>query len=304
MAFNAKQQAAVLALFGVIATETYGLEREALRATEFVPMQSGLSPWLATFAYQRVTEVGVAKYIADYADDLPPVAKFMTLESIGIKPIGCSYAYSETELMQYLEHGIDVSRDKAALARYTIDTKVDKVILEGDKEQNVEGLVNNSNVTVFTSPIGAGGSSELKNKTYDEICETFRKWYDAGKRLNKGTIKLDTVLLPNEVYSYLALTNVSSSIDKSILDSLKEKFGKMGIVNWDSTESLDTAGAGGVGRGIMYRKNPTVLSYVLPIPFRQKDPQAQSLHYKVPCYARVGGTVIKNLKGIIYCDGL
>ena len=41
-----------------------------------------------------------------------------------------------------------------------------------------------------------------------------------------------------------------------------------------------------------------------PEPFRQKNPQEQALHYKVPCYARIGGTVIKNLKGVVYCDGV
>lgn len=68
-------------------------------------------------------------------------------------------------------------------------------------------------------------------------------------------------------------------------------------MNWDESRKL-------TGRAVAYKKAPSVLAYVLPEPFRQKEPQAHALHYKVPCYARIGGTVIKNLKGIVYADGV
>lgn len=300
MAFNAKQQAAVLALFGVIATETYGLEREALDATTFVPMQTGIGEWLSAWGYKTVSEVGVAKFIADYADDLPPIGRFLEVKSIGIKTLGVSYSYSEVELMQYLMNGTNVSRDDAETARRKIDEKVDRVILVGDKEQDVTGLFNNENVTVVNSETGASGHAEFEKKTVAEIIATFRSVMAAGKTLNKGTIKFDTCILPDSVYSYLETTDVSDSKDLTILESLKSKFSD--IKNWYKSSMLEGLGAGGSNRAVFYKKAPSILSYVLPIPFRQKEPQAHALHYKVPCYARVGGTVIKNIKGIVYCD--
>lgn len=305
MNFSPTQKAAILAMFGVIANETYGLDRVALNATTFIPMQDGVQPWQSAWGYKVVSEVGMAAFIADYADDLPPVARFLTPKSVGIKTIGDSYAYSEFELQQWLATKVDLSRDDAETARRKIDEKVDDVLLSGDEGQGVTGLFNNENVTVVESTAGASGQTDFENKTYKEIVAQFRAVFAAQKNLfkdKKVATKIDSVILPDDAFGYLETTNVSDSIDTSILDSLKAKFPQ--IVNWYRSELLEDAGANSTGRAVFYRKAKNVLSYVLPEPFRQKNPQEQALHYKVPCYARIGGTVIKNLKGIVYCDGV
>ena len=305
MNFSPTQKVAILAMFGVIANETYGLDRVALNATTFIPMQDGVQPWQSAWGYKVVSEVGMAAFIADYADDLPPVARFLTPKSVGIKTIGDSYAYSEFELQQWLATKVDLSRDDAETARRKIDETVDDVLLMGDEGQGVTGLFNNENVTVVESSAGTSGQTDFENKTYKEIVAQFRAVFAAQKNLFKNkkvATKIDSVILPDDAFGYLETTNVSDSIDTSILDSLKAKFPQ--IVNWYRSELLEDAGANGTGRAVFYRKAKNVLSYVLPEPFRQKNPQEQALHYKVPCYARIGGTVIKNLKGVVYCDGV
>lgn len=306
MNFNLTQKAAILAMFGVIANETYGLDRAALDATTFIPMQDGVQPWQSAWGYKVVSEVGMAAFIADYADDLPPVARFLTPKSVGIKTIGDSYAYSEFEIQQWLATKVDLSRDDAETARRKIDEKVDDVLLVGDEGQGVTGLFNNENVTVVESSVNAGGTAtDFENKTYAEIVAQFRSVFNAHKALfkdKKVAVKLDSVILPDNAFGYIETTNIGNNNDTSILDSLKAKFPQ--IVNWYRSSMLEGAGANSTGRAVFYRKAKNVLSAVVPEPFRQKNPQEQALHYKVPCYARVGGTVIKNLKGIIYCDGV
>ena len=306
MNFNLTQKAAILAMFGVIANETYGLDRAALDATTFIPMQDGVQPWQSAWGYKVVSEVGMAAFIADYADDLPPVARFLTPKSVGIKTIGDSYAYSEFELQQWLATKVDLSRDDAETARRKIDEKVDDVLLVGDEGQGVTGLFNNENVTVVESSANAGGTAtDFENKTYAEIVAQFRAVLNAHKALfkdKKVAVKLDSVILPDNAFGYIETTNIGDNNDTSILDSLKAKFPQ--FVNWYRSSMLEGAGANSTGRAVFYRKAKNVLSAVVPEPFRQKNPQEQALHYKVPCYARVGGTVIKNLTGIIYCDGV
>ena len=305
MAFNAKQNALILALFGVIANETYGLEREALHATELVPMQTGIDEWIGSWGYKTVSEVGMAKFIADYADDLPPVGRFLTVKSVGIKTLAISYAYSEVELMQYLTAGINVSRDDANTARRFIDKKVDEVILVGDEEQGVTGFFNNENVTVVESAANAAGTStKIKDKSVAEITKTVQAMVDAAYNLNNGSIVLDSIVFDHEAFAHMATTRVSDNDGTTILEYLKKVFREEGIVNWSESRKLDSLGSNSTGRAVLYKKDASVVSYVLPIPFKQNEPQAHALHYKVPCFARVGGTVIKNLKGIVYCDGI
>lgn len=304
MAFNAKQNALIMNLFGVIASETYGLEREALHATEFIPAQGGVSEFLTTWGYKVVSEVGMAKFISDYADDLPPVSRLMKLETIGINTIGDAFSYSEFELQQWLTAGIDVSRDDAETARRKIDEKVDRVLLLGDSEQGVTGLFNNGNVTVVNAAAGAATTTTWKTKTVEEIVKDVNDAIDAAYTLNKGAITLDSVILPHDAFAYVATTRVSQYDSTTILDYLKKLFAAQGIVNWSESRLLDGAGASSVNRAVFYKKSASVVAYVLPVPFRMKEAQPHALHYKVPCYARIGGTVIKNLKGIVYVDGV
>ena len=196
----------------------------------------------------------MAAFIADYADDLPPVARFLTPKSVGIKTIGDSYAYSEFELQQWLATKVDLSRDDAETARRKIDEKVDDVLLMGDEGQGVTGLFNNENVTVVESSAGTSGQTDFENKTYKEIVAQFRAVFAAQKNLFKNkkvATKIDSVILPDDAFGHLETTNVSDSIDKSILDSLKAKFPQ--IVNWYRSELLEDAGANGTGRAVFYR---------------------------------------------------
>lgn len=305
MNFSPTQKAAILAMFGVIADETYGLDRVALNATTFIPLQDGVKSWQSAWGYKVVSEVGMAKFIADYADDLPPIARFLTPKSVGIKTIGDSYAYSEFELQQWLATKVDLSRDDADTARRKIDEKVDEVILVGDKDQDITGLFNNENVTVVESTAGTSGRTDFEGKTYSEIVAQFRAVMNAQKSLYKDkkvATKFDSVILPSDSMSFLETTFVSDNSQITMLDALKSMF--KNIVNWYESEILEDIGSNSTGRAVFYKKDKRVVSYVLPEPFRQKNPQEQALHYKVPCYARIGGTVIKNLKAVLYCDGV
>ena len=115
-------------LFNQIINETYGLERESLDALSFIPPQAGIGQWLRTWTYKVLSEMGIAKLISDYAEDLPPVSRALELKTNDIREYGVSYGYSEFELMQWLTAGIDLSRDEAETARRKIDEKVDEVL--------------------------------------------------------------------------------------------------------------------------------------------------------------------------------
>lgn len=305
MAFKDSDIVRLKSLFNQIATETYGLEREALDATKFVPAQGGVGQWVGSWTYKVLSEFGVAKFISDYAEDLPPVSRALELRTVLIRTIADSYGYSEAELMTWLAAGVDVSRDDAETARRKIDEKVDEVLLLGDKSVNIEGLFNNSNVSVATIEAGATSSATAwSGKTVDEIVKDVQALVDAIYKGSKNTVKGDTLILPHAAFAHVSTTRVGATDSRTVLEHLKAVFAAQGIANWYESAKLDTAGASGKTRAVLYRKAPNVVAYVLPVPFRQKEAQECALHYKVPCYARIGGTVVKNIKGVVYADGV
>lgn len=292
-------------LFNQIINETYGLERESLDALSFIPPQAGIGQWLRTWTYKVLSEMGIAKLISDYAEDLPPVSRALELKTNDIREYGVSYGYSEFELMQWLTAGIDLSRDEAETARRKIDEKVDEVLFVGDKDANTTGFLNNANVPMVVVPTGAGGGTAIRGKTLLEIIATFQAMIDTVRNNTRRTVKADTVLLPHDAFVYLSTTpKDETGGDLTILEYLKKVFASQGLVNWKECAKLDEAGEGGTTRAVIYKYSPSVLTRCIPIPFKQDEPQKKSLHYMVPCYARIGGVAFKNINAVAYADGL
>ena len=184
-------------LFNQIINETYGLERESLDALSFIPPQAGIGQWLRTWTYKVLSEMGIAKLISDYAEDLPPVSRALELKTNEIREYGVSYGYSEFELMQWLTAGIDLSRDEAETARRKIDEKVDEVLFVGDKDANTTGFLNNANVPMVVVPTGAGGGTAIRGKTLLEIIATFQAMIDTVRNNTRRTVKADTGRRPH-----------------------------------------------------------------------------------------------------------
>lgn len=310
MQLTDSQRSAVATELSQVATEAYNVPREDLRATTFVPRQDNIREWAETFLFPIFKSTGMAKFIADYADDLPPVNTVEEMKSVVIKMLGDSYNYSEAEIMSWLEgtSGRNLDRERSEEARRRIDEKVDKTILLGDVDAGYTGLFNNGNVSsAIIAADGTGSSTAFADKDLDKITRDIQAVLDVVKTNTTGpnggaTIKADTVILPTSVYNFLSRTK---SVDGTrYLEYIKSVFADQGVKNWFEHEALETAGASNGTRMVAYKLDKKVLSYILPIPFKQKDAQEKSLAYNIPCYARCGGVVFKRIKAIAYADGI
>lgn len=308
MIFNDEQVVKIRELFRQIQTEIYGLDRADLTATTLVPAETNLKEWIRSYVYKYATEVGYAKFVSDYAEDLPPVARFLQAKAVEIKTIADSYSFSETELNEWLAIGTRIDTAEAESARVFIDEKVDETILKGDAEAGFQGLVNNGNVTMYVPAAGSDSGTVLKGRDLAGVTATIQGMIDAKKtlaanRAGKATVKADSLLLAPADYAYIATTPLNANNSTTMLEWLKKTFPQ--IVNWAEVEELHNASANGdKDRAVLYKKDRKCVAYLLPIPFRQKQAQERALHYKVPCYARCGGTIFKNLKSVIYADGV
>jgi len=297
-------------LFNQILTETYALPRENLDATTFVPMQTGINPWVKSWTYKTISELGMAKIVSDGAKDLPPVSRAMKLATNLLHTVGASYSYTDQELEGWLFAGQDISRDEADTARRKIDELVDTLIYLGDATSGFTGLVNNTNVPIVTlAATGTGGSIAWNKKTLAQITIDIQAMINTIRTNTKGangkpTSIADSILIPHDAFVHISSTPKNDTSDKQIIDHLKTVFAAQGIVNWNECPALDAAGVGGTSRVMLYKRDVSCLSYVLPIPFRQKTPQEVGLAYIVNCFGRCGGTVFKRPTTAVYGDGV
>ena len=97
----------------------------------------------------------------------------------------------------------------------------------------------------------------------------------------------------------LIATNSTVTILKFILDNMPTI---NSIENW---WRLTNSGAGGaIDRGVFYKKDPDKLSLEVPQEHVQLAPQPEGLELVVPCYGRIGGTIIYKPLSVRYIDNI
>ncbi len=148
--YDAKATEKIINLFNQIEKETYGLPRENLEAMQSVPLKTGVNKGALTYTYKIISELGMAKIIAPDARDLPPVSRGVKLKTVEIKNIGNSYSFNQHELDAWLFSGQPIDSADADTARRKIDEKTDEIIMNGDEENGLYGLLSNPNVPVIT----------------------------------------------------------------------------------------------------------------------------------------------------------
>ena len=80
-----------------VRTKIYEEPKIANELVAAIPRSNDVPEWAETFTYRVSDEVGIAKVIADYADDLPRVDLTGTPKTISIKALGDSFGYNIRE---------------------------------------------------------------------------------------------------------------------------------------------------------------------------------------------------------------
>jgi hypothetical protein len=118
----------------------------------------------------------------------------------------------------------------------------------------------------------------------------------------------DTILLPVQAMTIAATKRIPNTM-QSVLDYLTTKNVYTQITGRPLTiravRGLETAGQGGSGRMIAYRRDPQVLKAHIPMTHRFLPVwQTGPLIYDVPGIFRIAGLEIRRPKSVRYVDGI
>ena len=292
-----------------IKKKTYDTRFPELSATQHIPVSFEAGPGAETITWRSFTELGMAKIIANYADDLPRADVKGVEHTTKVKSLGSSYGYSIQEIRASQMAGKRLDTRKAASARRMIDQKMNKLGWTGDTEAGITGLINNANVTRVAAPNdGTGAATTFASKSPAFILRDLNALVNGIVELTNGVELPDTLLLPLEQFNYLSVTPYSSYSDKTIMTYFKET--NQYIKNVYSVLELkdNGVGVGGVAAGadiaIAYRKDLDKLSFEIPIPFEQLNPQERNLEQVVNCHARCAGVIVYYPLSIAILEGI
>lgn len=278
---------------------------EPLDAVKYVPIDTSIPAGAQQFSTLTWTQVGQAAFITNWGsyEDFPSASMFVTEALANLFSIGNSYEYSMEDLRRAAFANVPLDGMKAAAARQAHETKIDTVLTSGDTVRGFTGLMNNASVPLLTAGGGTiTGAWESASAT--TIKNDLAAMVSAVVLACAGHSELypNAILIDDESYEIINQRPATTFNDTSILRSYLDN--SPYITDIGSWVKLRRAGAAGVRRALVYRRDPKVLDAKIPMAFMQHPPQQVALAFKVLAESKISGVTFYKPMAALYADGL
>lgn len=284
-----------------IDTRIFETKFPEIRFRDFLPIKN-ISNAMQTYSYKMYTMYGLAKWISDYASDLPRAGVKAQEYFRQIKGFGIAFGWSMQEMRAAAATNTPLEDMEAQAARRACEEFFDAVARTGDSGLGLLGLLNQTNTTLYTVPNGISGSAEFKDKTPDEVVADLNGIVNNIVTSTKEVEKPDTLLLPTEQFTDISSRRMGDGDSTTILNHFKQS--NPYIKNVGSWYQLTGAGTGGSDRMIAYRRDPMNLEMVIAQEAETFPPQMKNLALEIAMHARTAGVVVRYPLSISYGDGI
>lgn len=299
---DANESAFFLRELEFVKSKTYDRKYKNLKATMLIPVDTSADSGAMQITYQRFTKVGIAKIIADYADDAPRVDVYGEEVSQKIHIVGNSYGWSRDEIKRSVKAGKSLDQKKANAAKRASDEKINKLAWLGDSAHGVVGMFDFPGITEYTVPDGASTDPEWSTKTSDEILADLNGIMTAVINSTNGVEIPDTMIMPINQHRLIATKRVSSDSDLTILQYFLKTNGMINTVDW--LTELSGAGAGGSDRFMVYPRDPDHLTLEIPLPYTTLPPQMENYGFKILTETKTAGVIIYYPQSVAFGDNI
>jgi hypothetical protein len=298
---DAGETAALARQLEHIYAQTYDVKYAELKARRFIPIDTSVDAGAEFYTYRQWNMFGMAKLIANYADDLPRVDSLAKEFPAPIKSLGASYGFSIQDMRRAAMNGSQLDARRARAARRAHEQSFDDIMAFGNADAGLGGMTNNANVPIVPAVTGTWITS---------VATPLQMIADLNELVNSiilatlETFIPNTLLLDNTSFQRINSTPMSTTgdADKTVLRFFLDN--NPYITDVDQWNKLNAAGAGGVSRAVAYMRSEEVLAGVEPQAFEQFPPQARNLEFVVPTHSRVGGVRIQYPLAMAYMDDL
>lgn len=281
--------------------KTYDVKYGEHKARRFIPIDTSVDAAAEFYTYRQWDMFGMAKLVANYADDLPRVDALAKEYPAAIKSLGASYGYSVQDMRRAAKAGSQLDARRAAAARRAHEQAFDDLMAFGDADAGLSGFTNSSAVPIVSPTTGTWVTSVA---TPLQMIQDLNDLVNSIVTATKETFVPDTLLLSNISFQRLNSTPMSTTgdADKTVLRFFLDN--NPYITDVDQWSKLNAAGAASASRAIAYKRSEEVLAGVEPQSFEQFPPQWRNLEAVIPTHSRVGGVRIQYPLAIAYMDDL
>lgn len=282
-----------------VKAQSYDVLRAPLRAFDLIPMDNTEPAGAETVVYEQYDMTGLAKIIADYADDLPR-ADVKGKEFVAfVRSVGNSYGYSLQEIRAAQMAGKPLAARKASAAVRSMREEWNRIAFYGDANHNLQGWLTNANIPLDTAEDdGEAGATEWTAKTPAQILRDLNELANGVIERTNGAEQPDTLVLPIERYTFLTTTDAGTGTDTTIAQYFLANSPFINSIEWSNeiTAANRTANIADdryTGEiAMVYRRDPGAMWFEMPVTFEELPIQERNLEFVVPCHSRVAGTII------------
>lgn len=278
----------------LIKAKSYDVRYAELKARMLFPVSSEGGPGITSITYRTYDQVGAAKIINAYADDLPRADVSGKETTIPVRSVGISYGYNFDEINSSVLSGAALDQRRANAARRSVEQTVNDVAFFGDTESGLGGLFDNPNI-----PTGAvvdpGAGTEWVNKTPDQILfdinDLFTDIFETTKMVESG----NTLLLPPNQWSFIMSTPRGVSTDTTIAQYVAQNSPYLNSID-DIIPVNEFAAVNNpelsTDAMMAYDRNPDKLELNIPVELEMLPVQQKNLEFTIPGRSRLGGLSI------------
>lgn len=285
-----------------VKAKTYDIKFPELKARALFPLEFEANAGAETITYEQYDQVGMAKIISNYADDLPRADVKGKEFTSKVRTIASSYGYNYDEIQAASMAGKPLTTRKANAAKRAHLVLENKIAFFGDATHNITGFLSNPNIQeVVLAADGAGASTTLASKSADLMIRDITSLFTAVHDVSKGVEVANVLMMPIGQYNLIANTRLPDS-DMSVMKWVMENNPHLQEIVW--VTELKGAGAGGTDKMVAYRRDPDALTMEIPSEFKQLPVQEKNLEYIVPTHHRFGGVLIYYPLSVAFADGI
>lgn len=292
-------------------TRVYEKRYPTLNYRDVVPVLTEGNAWAIGTMFQIVDTTGKAKFISGAANDIPFNQAVRSLATHDFAMIGSGWEWNMEEVNQAQLYGVDLNAAKVTGATQSTEQLLYDVCMIGSTEKNWTGFTNDAVITrVDAAATGTGSSRAWADKDIDDIGADINDNFALVRTNTKEIEWADTIALPPSSFRALSTRRISTGGDGTM--SMLEFVRKNNVytaenggapVNIISVRDLETAGTSSTRRMVIYRRDPDVVRFHLPMPRRVIGVRQKSLMgFEDGLIARTGGVEWRLPKAAIYVD--
>lgn len=293
-----------------IETEVYKTQYAELQYSQLIPIDTSANEWAKSVTFYSMDKVGGAAWFSHLATDMRLADVNRSKFEVGIEMAGIGYRYTLEELgFAQMIPGMSLGTERAEAARRASEEFIDSVAFLGDTTKNWPGLINNSTVSrVDVANDGTGTSRLWSTKTADQMIRDINEGL-SGVWTGSSTVEMaDTVLLPPSALILLSTARIANTEANALSYLMKYNTYTLQTgrpLTIRGVLALEYAGTAGVGRMVLYRRDPSVLKMHMPMPHRFLPVwQTGPMVFDVPGIFRIGPVEIRRPAAVKYLDGI